>query len=142
MAIDMDSFIVTTLERINDKMDKQDDKIDNLVEAVKQLIAVDIEIREMKESHKRIWKKIESIEDKQQNGGCSTFKQFVANHDAELKHNLEKIKECEDFRGDISEKVAAIEKKPAEKMDKIFTVVAILVVTAVVNLALMKIGMK
>ena len=55
MGMDEQSFIITTLERINAKLDKHDDKIDMIVQAMQQLVKVDAENREIKDSMQRLF---------------------------------------------------------------------------------------
>ena len=65
MAMDEMSFVVTTMERINTKLDKHDDKIDMIVQAMQQLIKVDVENKEIKESLARAFKRLEIMEQQQ-----------------------------------------------------------------------------
>ena len=50
MEVDMISIITSSLERINDKLDKHDDKFDAMSDALRQLIKVDTETKENREA--------------------------------------------------------------------------------------------
>lgn len=125
-----EDFILAELKHMRNENSTIDKKLNDLGDTLKQLIAVDIEIREIKESNKRIWKAIEN-----QQIISDTFNRFITNHDAELKPNIKTLSNHETRIGNL-------EKKPVEKMDKIFTVVTILLVTTVFNIVMMKIGAK
>lgn len=84
------SFVVTTLERINAKLDKHDDKIDMIVQAMQQLVKVDTENKEIKEALSRLFKRVELVENNQNTDGCSAHKAFVKLRETEVKGIVEK----------------------------------------------------
>lgn len=120
MAMDEMSFIVTTLERINTKLDKHDDKIDMIVTAMQQLIKVDVENKEIKESLSRVFKRIEAIEHNQTTEGCPAHKSFVAVRNQQLKGYEQIIGECEERYENVDTRLTALEQKPLKAMDKVW----------------------
>ena len=125
MAYDPIQGVIVSLEKLDAKLDKrldeQDGKIDSIAVAIQRLIAVDIEIRELKDGYKRLWKHVETIEAKQTETGCPILQKFISTHDNELKHNLTKIKACEDFKNTIEQKINDMEMKPAKRFDGMIT---------------------
>ena len=77
MPVDEMSFVITTLERINNKLDKHDDKIDMIVQAMQQLVKVDTENKEIKESLTRAFKRLVDVERNQTLDGCPAHKNFI-----------------------------------------------------------------
>ena len=112
MAYDGESMIATAIERLNEKMDKHEDKLDGLALAVQKLIAVDIEIRELKASNERVWQEIRGIKEDRVTFGCSAFKEFRTAHDNELRHNVAKI-------DDHEIRIKAIEIVPMTRIETI-----------------------
>jgi len=115
--MDEQSFIITTLERINTKLDKHDDKIDMIVTALTQLVKIDTENKEIKESLGRAFKRIEDMEDYQTSDGCPAHKNFLAVRVEQLKHYEDIAKECKDKHEKLSDRIEAIEDKPKKRIE-------------------------
>lgn len=114
------SFVVTTLERINAKLDKHDDKIDMIVQALQQLVKVDTENKEIKESLSRLFKRVESVEHNQNTDGCSAHKAFVKLRDEQIKKYEAVIVACKENHDGLEERIEALEQKPIKAMDKVW----------------------
>jgi len=136
------TFMIDTLDRINNKMDAQQKEIKDISIAITKLIAVDVEIREIKESAKRAWNEIDKIKEVQETKGCPIFRQFQAEHDNELQHNLTKISNFEQFRKDITTEVEALKMKPAKKWEHLSTVFITAIVAILVSFIALKLGVK
>lgn len=141
-SIDQYGFMIATLERINEKMDSQDKKINDISTAIQQLIAVDIEIRELKQSNKRAWDEIDKIKAKQENGGCPTFKQFKAEYDSESMHTVKKIEDCEVAKKEFKGKLDELSMKPAKKWEQVGAVAITATVMTIIGYIAVKLGLK
>ena len=115
--VDSDSFIVTTLERINAKLDKHDDKIDMIVTALTQLVKIDTENKEIKESLGQAFKRIEDIEENQTSDGCPAHKNFLAVRNEQLKTYDKLAIECKELHIKLSNRIDAIEDKPKKRIE-------------------------
>ena len=119
MAMDNDSFVITTLERINSKLDKHDDKIDMIVTTLQQLVKIDTENKEIKESLSRAFKRLEAIEHNQSTEGCPAHKAFLAVRNEQLKHYADVAKKCADNYSSVEKRLDAIEERPLKAIDKV-----------------------
>ena len=120
MPIDEMSFVVTTLERINAKLDKHDDKIDMIVQAMQQLVKVDTENKEIKEALGRAFKRLEDVEKNQNTDGCPVHKAFVKLREEQIKSYEKIITECKENKAELEERIEALEQKPLKAMDKFY----------------------
>ena len=118
MAMDDMSFVVTTLERINARLDKHDDKLDLIVQVMQQLVKVDTETKELRESLSRAYKRLEAVENNQNTDGCQAHKNFVALRNEQLVHFKELAKSCQDNHDTLEERIEALEQKPMKAVDK------------------------
>lgn len=118
MSMDEQSFIITTLERINAKLDKHDDKIDMIVQAMQQLVKVDTENKEIKESMQRLFKRVELMETYHSTGGCPAHKSFLDVRREQLKAYDAIAKECDERQGKLEGRVKTLEDKPMVAMNK------------------------
>ena len=118
MGMDEMSFVVTTLERINAKLDKHDDKIDMIVQAMQQLVKVDIENKEIKESMQRLFKRVEVMENYHNTSGCPAHKAFLDVRNEQLKAYDNVVEECEERQDKLEARIKAIEDKPMVAMNK------------------------
>ena len=114
------SFVVTTLERINAKLDKHDDKIDMIVQAMQQLVKVDTENKEIKEALSRVFKRVEVLEHNQNTDGCAAHKAFVRLREEQIKSYEKIITECKENKAELEERIEALEQKPLKAMDKFY----------------------
>ena len=114
------NFIKSTLDRINNKLDKHDDKIDMIVQAMQQLVKVDIETKEIKESLIKAHKSIERLQNCQNTDGCSALKTFVRVRDEQLKHYDKVVKDLFEAIAELRERLDELEQKPLHYIDKIY----------------------
>ena len=127
MAMDEMSFVVTTLERINARLDKHDDKLDLIVQVMQQLVKVDTETKELRESLARNYKRLEAVEHNQNTDGCQAHKNFVSLRNEQLVHFKELVKTCQDNHDTLEERIEALEQKPIKLMDKfVLAIIAVL----------------
>ena len=123
MAYNNESLLATAIERLNDKMDKIDEKVDNVQSDVNKFVVLFEKLAHMEKTHddnnKRVHhrideieKRVEKIEERQNNSGCPTFKSFQSGHDNELKYNLSKI-------DDHEKRIKAIEIIPSTRIETI-----------------------
>jgi len=115
--MDEQSFIITTLERINTKLDKHDDKIDMIVTALTQLVKIDTENKEIKESLGRAFKRIEEMEENQSSEGCPAHRNFLAVRAEQLKHYDNLAKECQERHEKMITRIEVIENIPKKRIE-------------------------
>ena len=153
MAYSNESLIATAIERLNDKMDKIDEKVDSVQSDVNKFVVLFEKLAHIEKTHddsnKRVHhrideieKRIEKTEERQNNGGCPTFKSFRSEHDNELRHNLEKIKNCEEFKANVETKINDMEMKPAKRFDGMITHGLSAFIGALVLYIMAKIGLS
>lgn len=118
MAVDEMSLVVTTLERINQKLDKHDDKIDMIVTALSQLVKVDTETKELRERMVRMYKRLEAVEHNQNTDGCQAHKAFLAVRAEQVKSYEILAKNCQEKHVELEERLEVLEQKPMKAMDK------------------------
>lgn len=118
MSMDEQSFIITTLERINAKLDKHDDKIDMIVQAMQQLVKVDTENKEIKESMQRLFKRVELMESYHSKGGCPAHQAFLDVRKEQLKAYDAVAEECEDRQDKLEIRIKQLEDKPMVALNK------------------------
>jgi len=117
MAMDEMSFVVTTLERINSRLDKHDDKLDMIVQVMQQLVKVDTETKELRESLTRNYKRLESVEHAQNTEGCQAHKSFLALKKEQDKQNAEHKKECQESHDELGGRIKELEDKPKKRIE-------------------------
>lgn len=142
MAMDEMSFVVTTLERINTKLDKHDDKIDMIVTALQQLVKVDTENKEIKGSLDRAFKRLEVVEHNQNTDGCQAHKAFVRLRDEQVKQYETVITACKKNHDDLEERIEALEQKPLKAMDKVWMAILGALGTGIGGWLLLKFGVS
>ncbi len=94
MAMDEMSFVVTTLERINSRLDKHDDKLDMIVQVMQQLVKVDTNTE-----------------------GCQAHKSFLNLRNEQLKGYELIAKEYKENYEVLEERIVAIEDKPKKRVE-------------------------
>ena len=114
------SFVVTTLERINARLDKHDDKLDLIVQVMHQLVKVDTETKELRESLGRNYKRLEAVEHNQNTDGCQAHKSFLVLKKEQDERNAEHKKECQENHEELEKRIKTLEQKPMKLVDKIF----------------------
>lgn len=117
------SFVVTTLERINARLDKHDDKLDLIVQVMQQLVKVDTETKELRESLGRNYKRLEAVEHNQNTDGCQAHKSFLVLKKEQDERNAEHKKECQENHEELEKRIKTLEQKPMKLVDKIFMAV-------------------
>ena len=117
------SFVVTTLERINARLDKHDDKLDLIVQVMRQLVKVDTETKELRESLGRNYKRLEAVEHNQNTDGCQAHKSFLALKKEQDERNAEHKKECQENHEELEKRIETLEQKPMKLVDKVFMAV-------------------
>lgn len=117
------SFVVTTLERINARLDKHDDKLDLIVQVMHQLVKVDTETKELRESLGRNYKRLEAVEHNQNTEGCQAHKSFLVLKKEQDERNAEHKKECQENHEELEKRIETLEQKPMKLVDKVFMAV-------------------
>lgn len=117
------SFVVTTLERINARLDKHDDKLDLIVQVMHQLVKVDTETKELRESLGRNYKRLEAVEHNQNTDGCQAHKSFLVLKKEQDERNAEHKKECQENHEELEKRIETLEQKPMKLVDKVFMAV-------------------
>ena len=112
------SFVVTTLERINARLDKHDDKLDLIVQVMQQLVKVDTETKELRESLARNYKRLEVVERNQNTDGCQAHKNFIILKKEQDERAIENKKECREKYESLEERIEILEQKPIKLVDK------------------------
>ena len=118
MAMDEMSFVVTTLERINVRLDKHDDKLDLIVQVMQQLVKVDTETKELRESLAQNYKRLEAVEHNQNTDGCQAHKNFIILKKEQDERAIENKKECREKYESLEERIEILEQKPMKLVDK------------------------
>ena len=116
-------FVVTTLERINARLDKHDDKLDLIVQVMHQLVKVDTETKELRESLGRNYKRLEAVEHNQNTDGCQAHKSFLVLKKEQDERNAEHKKECQENHEELEKRIETLEQKPMKLVDKVFMAV-------------------
>ena len=146
MPYDAESILATAIERLNEKMDKLDGKIETVQKDLNQFTVLSEKIDHLEkrfdESSKRLHHRIDEVEERvvrieatQNINGCPVFLQFRSTHDNELKHNLEKIHDLEAFK-------KRTELKPAKKWEHMNTVLITTFIAILVSYIAVKLGLK
>ena len=125
------SVLVMAIERLAEGQADTNKKVDKLIESMGKQEVILEKLANIEKAHsdsvKRIYHVIDEvkdrvlkIEDKQLTNGCSVLQKFITGHDNELKHNLEKIQKCEDFKKTVEIELNDIQMKPLKAMDKVW----------------------
>lgn len=125
------SVLVMAIERLAEGQADTNKKVDKLIESMGKQEVILEKLANIEKAHadsvKRIYHVIDEvkdrvlkIEDKQLTNGCSVLQKFITGHDNELKHNLEKIQKCEDFKKTVETELNDIKMKPLKAMDKVW----------------------
>lgn len=152
-SVDNISVLVMAVERLAESQSDTNRKVDKLIESMGKQEVILEKLANIEKSHgdsmKRVYhvidevkERVTNIEHTQHGGGCPSFQKFVTGHDNELKHNLEKIKSCEDFKKTIEEKITDLNMKPAKRWDSVVTTIITVGVTSIVVFIMAKIGVS
>lgn len=127
MPMDEMSFVVTTLERINARLDKHDDKLDMIVQVMQQIVKVDTETKELRESLSRNYKRLEAVEHNQNTEGCPAHKNAMLMRNEQIIHFKELANSCKENHDTLEQRIEVLEQKPMKLVDKfVLAVVAVL----------------
>ena len=113
--MDKDDMIIESLTRINDKLDKHENKFDEIAMTLKKLVEVDMGMRELKNANKRIFQRLEKVEQTQIEKGCNVLNNYwsirneqlkkydriIDDFDEKIKSNDKAIKEFKDIPNKI-----------------------------------------
>ena len=146
MAYDSESIIATSIERLNDKMDKIDSKVETVQQDVNKFVVLFEKLAHLEKVHEdnnkrthhridEVSRRVEKIEDSQNNGGCPTFKSFKAQHDADQKHNDSAMNGLSTFKKEL-------ESRAGKKLDGYINIIITVIITAVVAYFLTKAGIR
>lgn len=124
------SVLVMAIERLAEGQSDTNKKVDKLIESMGKQEVILEKLASIEKAHadsvKRIYHVIDEvkdrvfkIEDKQLTNGCSVLQKFITGHDNELKHNIEKIQKCEDFKKTVEIELNDIKMKPLKAVDKV-----------------------
>lgn len=136
------SFVVTTLERINARLDKHDDKLDLIVQVMQQLVKVDTETKELRESLGRNYKRLEAVEHNQNTEGCQAHKNFVSLRNEQLIHFKELANTCKENHELLETRVEVLEQKPMKLVDKFVLAVVAVLGASIGGLIMTKLGVS
>lgn len=125
------SVLVMAIERLAEGQADTNKKVDKLIESMGKQEVILEKLANIEKAHadsvKRIYHVIDEvkdrvlkIEDKQLTNGCFVLQKFITGHDNELKHNLEKIQKCDDFKKTVETELNDIKMKPLKAMDKVW----------------------
>jgi len=128
MSVDSESMVVIAIERLNESIDKMNDRHEKFVDKTDgklDLIQADVnkfvvlfeKLAHMEKTHtdanKRVYHVIDEvktrvakIEELQTNIGCPAFNKFRETHDNELNHNVKRIDNLEADRDEAKSKPA------------------------------------
>lgn len=142
MDYDPTQGLVMAIERIEQKLDKHDDKFDLIARTLQTLVKVDTETKENREAIRRAFEEIDIIKKVQNTSGCAAFKSFRSEHDNELKHNLAKIKSYEEFKEKFEKNLKDLELKPAKRWESVVTTSITVIVASIGGYIMAKIGVS
>jgi hypothetical protein len=115
------------MEKMNDRhekfVNKTDDKLDLIQSDVNKFVVLFEKLSHIEKNQtdgfKRVYHVIDDVKDRVANiekhrvtDGCAPFATFIAGHDKELAHNVDRIKELEDD-------VEVLKEKPVKRVETI-----------------------
>ena len=125
------AVLIMAVERLAESQSDTNKKVDKLIESMGKQEVILEKLANIEKTHsdsvKRIYyaiddvkERVDKIEKTQIIGGCQSFKTFASEYDNELKHSLEKIQKCEDFKTKIENEIIDIKMKPLKSIDKFY----------------------
>ena len=136
--LDEYSVVAVALERMNEKLDRHDEKFDMIAQTLQTLVKIDTETRELRESQARMFKRLEAVENNQTNDGCPAHKSFLAVRNEQLKGYESLVKKCEESHKELDARLKVIEDLPKKRLE--VAVIEVIKWTTVIVLGL--IGIK
>lgn len=115
--LDEYSVVAVALERMNEKLDRHDEKFDIIATTLQTLVKIDTETKELRESMVRAFKRIEAVEHNQNTDGCPAHKSFVKVREEQLKGYNELAKKCQDNHDKLDARLKAIEELPKKRLE-------------------------
>lgn len=114
MAYDPIEGLTIAMGRIEDKLDKHDDKFELIAQTLQKLVAVDIELKNTKDALTDIRDEVKELKEHQTTDGCPAHKAFVAVRNEQLKGYQKLAEECSDKYIKLEKRVTIIEEAPKE----------------------------
>ena len=115
--LDEYSVVAVALERMNEKLDRHDEKFDMIAQTLQTLVKIDTETKEMRESMRRMFDRVEAVEHNQNTDGCPAHKSFVKVREEQLKGYNELAKKCQDNHKELSDRIKVIEDLPKKRLE-------------------------
>ena len=115
--VDEYSVVAVALERINEKLDRHDEKFDMIAQTLQTLVKIDTETKEMRESQARLFKRVEVLEHNQTTDGCPAHKNFLAVRTEQLKSYDSLAKKCEERHKELDNRLKVIEELPKKRLE-------------------------
>lgn len=142
MPLDEYSVVAVALERMNEKLDRHDEKFDVIAQTLQKLVAVDIELKTTKDSLSTIWGEVRELKEHQATDGCPAHKAFVAVRAEQLKAYDALAKECEERIEAMDKRIEVLEQKPLKAMDKVWMALLGALGTGIGGYILLKFGVS
>ena len=111
MSETAEQLIINSLQKIDVKLNKHDESFEAIHKTLEKLVAVDIEIREMKISLDRVFRRIEVVESTQTTG-CTALKNHVQVRDEKMKAYDKVIKDMTEKINKVETKISDIQNVP------------------------------
>ena len=115
--VDEYSVVAVALERINEKLDRHDEKFDTIAQTLQTLVKIDTETRELRESQFRLLKRLEVVETNQNTDGCPAHKSFVKVREEQLKGYNELTNKCKESHKGLDARLKVIEELPKKRLE-------------------------
>ena len=115
--LDEYSVVAVSLERMNEKLDRHDEKFDMIAQTLQTLVKIDTETKELRESMGRVSKRLEDVEHNQNTDGCTAHKHFLAVRSEQLKSYDDLAKKCVDNHKELSDRLKVIEDLPKKRLE-------------------------
>lgn len=115
--LDEYSVVAVALERMNEKLDRHDEKFDMIAQTLQTLVKIDTETKEMRESQARLFKRVEALEHTQTTDGCPVLKNFLAVRAEQIKSYDSLTKKCEEHHKELDNRLKVIEELPKKRLE-------------------------
>ena len=115
--VDEYSVVAVALERMNEKLDRHDEKFDMIAQTLQTLVKIDTETKEMRESQARLFKRVEVLEHNQTTDGCPAHKNFLAVRAEQIKSYDVLAKKCEEHHKELDVRLKVIEELPKKRLE-------------------------
>ena len=115
--VDEYSVVAVALERMNEKLDRHDEKFDMIAQTLQTLVKIDTETKEMRESQARLFKRVEVLEHNQTTDGCPAHKNFLAVRAEQIKSYDVSAKKCEEHYKELDTRLKVIEELPKKRLE-------------------------